>query len=69
MLEKKALLLHKNTALDPTCDVAKNSPLKAKSMDNGAFLNYIQSIKQPVMMSKIFKDLSNELHINHLLSG
>lgn len=67
--EKNALLLHKNTAFEPTCEVARNSPDKAKSIESGAFLNYIQSIKLPVRISYILKDLSKDEHNSHLLSG
>ena len=66
---KWALLLQRNTAFEPTCDVARNSPLKAKSIDRGAYWNVSQSINEPVKMSKILRDLSRELHKSHLLSG
>jgi hypothetical protein len=39
MLEKKALFDQRNTALEPTWEVARNSPDRAKSMESGAFLN------------------------------
>jgi len=53
----------------PTCEVAKNSPESEKSMERGALLNWIQSIRLPVKISKTLIVLSNEDTISQLLSG
>lgn len=66
ILEKKVLLLHKNTAFEFMCEVAKNSPEGEKSNDSGAFLNLNQSINDPVTMSQTLTHLSRLEQRSHL---
>ena len=45
------MLLQRKTALEFRCDVARNSPDGAKSIDSGACLKRTQSIREPVTIS------------------
>lgn len=67
--EKKDLLLQRNTAFEPTWQVARYSPESEKSIDKGALLKTTQSIRAPVRISNTFKDLSRDETKSHLLSG
>jgi hypothetical protein len=49
--------------------VTKYSPDREKSIDIGAFLKIIQSIRHPVKISNTFIVLSRDEQISHLLSG
>lgn len=69
MFQKNVLLDHKYTALEPKCEVAKNSPDGEKSIDIGALWNYTQSTKLPVNISHTLIHLSNDEQIIHFESG
>ena len=66
---KKALLDQRKTALEFKCEVAKYSPEGAKSMDRGAFLNYTQSMREPVTISQTLTQQSIEQLRSHFESG
>jgi len=63
--EKNVLLDHKNTDFESICEVARNSPEGAKSIESGALLNLIQSIKDPVTISQTLMHRSRLLAMSH----
>ena len=59
----------RQTALEPTWEVAKNSPDGEKSKEIGALLNLTQSTRDPVKISHTLIHLSRDEHITHFESG
>lgn len=60
---------HRKTDLEPTWEVARNSPDGEKSKEMGARLNYTQSTREPVRMSHTLMHLSSDEHMTHFESG